>query len=265
MKSLGLQQIKTLFTKHKNRTDTKYASISRARTDIYVSTNGNDETGDGSIEKPFATIQKAIDSLGDLCVLSYIYIEEGTYEYEDTISIPSFKYIRLLKMSGKQSPLILVHGLPGLRIYASFLIIDGINLQYSNKTCKNTDWMHSLILGDTFSSVLLWNSTLCLASGGNLISSCHDLASIGTQFIFKKDTDDTTPQVGVKVGQGGRVVVASTSSVMNPTSQNGARYPEYGYSFDGGTVSAPKNFWNASTSDKILDVNGNITYVDPTA
>ena len=56
--------------------------------EVYVSTTGNDDTGDGSQGKPFATIEKAKEHVrtldkdsGDIVVK----IAGGLYELEDTI------------------------------------------------------------------------------------------------------------------------------------------------------------------------------------
>ena len=58
------------------------SSISFAK-DIYVATNGNDTTGDGTIGNPFKTFNKAISemSAGDVCI-----IREGVYEQELSIT-----------------------------------------------------------------------------------------------------------------------------------------------------------------------------------
>lgn len=47
--------------------------------DIYVTKFGNDTTGDGTVDKPFATVKKAIESAING---QKIYIDEGTYQLE---------------------------------------------------------------------------------------------------------------------------------------------------------------------------------------
>ena len=51
--------------------------VSLAPTTIYVATNGNDVTGDGSTENPFRTIQKGIDTAADGCT---VIVQPGLYE-----------------------------------------------------------------------------------------------------------------------------------------------------------------------------------------
>ncbi len=51
------------------------------RTNIYVSVDGNDDAGDGSYEKPYATISKANESIVDACNENqyFIIVKPGTY------------------------------------------------------------------------------------------------------------------------------------------------------------------------------------------
>lgn len=50
-----------------------------AQTNYYVSTTGNDATGDGSSGNPWQTIQHAVDNLADVSATNIINIEAGTY------------------------------------------------------------------------------------------------------------------------------------------------------------------------------------------
>lgn len=54
------------------------ALVSRNVT-LYVATDGNDATGDGTAAKPFATINHAIDQLGDVMDNCTILVKPGTY------------------------------------------------------------------------------------------------------------------------------------------------------------------------------------------
>ena len=48
---------------------------------LYVAPDGNDTTGDGTSEKPFATVNRALDELGDVCSSCYIRMKAGTYNW----------------------------------------------------------------------------------------------------------------------------------------------------------------------------------------
>lgn len=65
-----------------------------ARSDIYVTKTGNDETGDGSEAAPYLTIQKAINSIGiTLDVPIRLHIDAGTYD--EAVLIASIAGCRL--------------------------------------------------------------------------------------------------------------------------------------------------------------------------
>ena len=62
---------------------------------IWVATDGNDETGDGSEERPFATLTRAIDAFGNVCVNTCnIKLKAGTYNITNT-AIKIFKNITI--------------------------------------------------------------------------------------------------------------------------------------------------------------------------
>ena len=48
---------------------------------IYVAPDGSDTTGDGTEEKPFFTIQRAVNVLGEITQSSGIKLKAGTYNY----------------------------------------------------------------------------------------------------------------------------------------------------------------------------------------
>ena len=55
----------------------KFISQKNPNADIYVNKFGNDTTGNGTADKPFATVKKAIESAING---QKIYIDEGTYQ-----------------------------------------------------------------------------------------------------------------------------------------------------------------------------------------
>lgn len=71
---------------------TKTVSINLAALDVvnatsrYVATNGSDGTGTGSAEKPFASVQKAVDSLASVSGHAAVYIMPGAYSGTTTIT-----------------------------------------------------------------------------------------------------------------------------------------------------------------------------------
>ena len=53
----------------------------------YVKTSGSDSTGTGSIEFPFATIQKAIDTMVKAGVKGQVHVAAGTYEVSEPVEV----------------------------------------------------------------------------------------------------------------------------------------------------------------------------------
>jgi len=53
---------------------------------IYVSKDGNDQKGDGSIQKPFATLEKARDLARQLSGAATVYLREGTWFLQEPIT-----------------------------------------------------------------------------------------------------------------------------------------------------------------------------------
>ena len=65
---------------------------------IFMSTEGNDETGDGSIENPYLTLMKcqSVGESGDI-----VYIRGGTYKnFEIAESTSTYNYIQYFTKSG---------------------------------------------------------------------------------------------------------------------------------------------------------------------
>ena len=48
---------------------------------LWVAPDGDDTTGDGTENNPFATIQRAVDELGEMCINCTIQLKAGTYNY----------------------------------------------------------------------------------------------------------------------------------------------------------------------------------------
>lgn len=66
-----------------------FAKILSSSLDVYVSTTGNDSTGDGTSGSPWATIDKALDYINSRILRANytIYVEKGSYTETDILSI----------------------------------------------------------------------------------------------------------------------------------------------------------------------------------
>lgn len=103
---------------------------------IYVSTTGNDSTGDGSQSKPYKTIQKAINESPYLQSNTYIYIEPGTYN--ERVVTNSYQYIYLVNtetndviITSNASDALVVNSLSKLILRGKFEIKAQSNSRYA--------------------------------------------------------------------------------------------------------------------------------------
>ena len=84
--------------------------LSNGNKNYYVSTAGNDVTGDGSQEKPFKTIQKAFDMIPRLVTNIFtIEILDGTYDGFNLYSITGSGLIIIKSNSGNRDNVIISH------------------------------------------------------------------------------------------------------------------------------------------------------------
>src|SRR5690348_6722883 len=68
-----------------------------AAVDLYVSSTGNDSTGDGTAAKPLATLAKAAAQAGDQIV---IHLTAGTFNATDLVLPPSPNRLTILGTRG---------------------------------------------------------------------------------------------------------------------------------------------------------------------
>ena len=65
---------------------------------LYVSLSGSDETGDGTQDKPYRTVQKAVDAIKPYHTNASIILETGGYD--DELPLESKKKIQALLAQG---------------------------------------------------------------------------------------------------------------------------------------------------------------------
>lgn len=104
-----------------------------ANTTIYVATTGSDATGNGSNSAPFATIQRAFDSLNGRILLGAVTIQvaDGTYSHTAAIGLnhPQSKLITL--QGNTTTPIACVLsfiGVSGIYLVNQYLTIDGFKI-----------------------------------------------------------------------------------------------------------------------------------------
>ncbi|MDR1701876.1 MAG: hypothetical protein LBR56_03785 [Sporomusaceae bacterium] len=119
---------------HDGNGGTEVAEPKTIPLDWYVAKTGSDETGDGSQEKPFLTIQKGVDELGKLPLLMTRYnlhVGDGTYLENVEISQRTFNLIGNVE----QPQNVIVQGVA--KDNATTLFIDTAHLNINGFTFKS--------------------------------------------------------------------------------------------------------------------------------
>jgi uncharacterized protein YjdB len=94
----------------------KLADLREARTVFYIAPDGNDGTGDGSIETPWFSLNKAEEAVSAGCT---VYIRGGTYQIPDTVTetrgtgSTKINYVFHMTKSGRPNALIKYLAYPG--------------------------------------------------------------------------------------------------------------------------------------------------------
>ena len=150
----------------------------------YIATTGSDETGDGSEENPFATIQKGVDVAIDM---DTIYVSNGSYEggivisdkaisligesREETkinqpISSPQISIINCLEDTTRVDNFIIKHGSSnnggGIYSSGSTVAIDNVDFEENSSSNKGG------AINSNESTVIVQNSTFNLNSCNSL-------------------------------------------------------------------------------------------------
>lgn len=104
---------------------------------LWVAPDGSDTTGNGTEAKPFATIQKAVDTLGDVVFNCNIQLKSGTYNISTSDSITCITTIRKIGVlniigAGKDSTFLNVNDSRKYSTY--FLASFGANVYIRNVT-----------------------------------------------------------------------------------------------------------------------------------
>lgn len=195
------------------------SSYANGVSEVYVSPDGDDNTGTGTIDNPFETVGKGIDALSGTSLT--LHMAAGTYN-QDNGGVSKDYGINIqkdvtIKGAGKELTIIDAKGLDNI-----FRISDGYTVTLKDLTLKN---------GDT------------CAGGAVYVDSAATLNAINCNF---KDN---------KAFEGGAIYNAGTTSVTNclfenneakPNDSGGAIYTQYGSSL---TVTGSTFTGNRDTSD----------------
>lgn len=128
-------------------------------TEIFVSPNGNDVTNTGTIDSPYKTIAKAIDTIedGTASEISTIYLRAGTYNTGSDININARNYITITNYGNET-----VEVMDQINILDSYYInLQGLKIirpSYDNAIFVRKSWYTNIFKMDIVGRVHVYDS-----------------------------------------------------------------------------------------------------------
>ncbi|KZX14493.1 hypothetical protein MBCUT_20650 [Methanobrevibacter cuticularis] len=173
---------------------------------IYVSTEGSDEFGNGSIDNPFKTISHAISQAYNRAI---IYIINGTY-YENNIfinkAITIKNYGGTVILNGKRGQIFIIANTGDLTIVGiNFVDASGIN----GSVIYNNGLLH--ILDSNF------YNNMAIDQGGVIFNN-------GNLLIDNSNFNNNTAYLGGVISNFGNVSISNSSFTNNSACSGGAIY-----------------------------------------
>ena len=211
---------------------------------LYVATDGNDTTGDGTEAHPFASIQRALDVIDGYYVNCDIRIKHGEYHISSSIRLTKGNriYIRGHDTTYTNLPTLVVDGVQyGFELF-------GANAEFAR-------------MNITFNSTRQDQSSLFFVnSGGDMKISRCDVTMLrgGDCFIVDASSlylDNCTVgflKLDNLVGRGLCLWGPSTAHCYNVQAKTSTDDPKYkqcleGYHLGGGVITSVNTNWNAVT------------------
>ena len=159
--------------------------IDRTPVEFWVSTSGNDTTGDGSKNNPFNTINHAITAALDKSINITIHIMDGTYLGTGNVNL-KYSRIAVLNLIGENYGKTIIDGQDNdyFFYFDKGLDVDITNLTFTNgKAGSNSNWNWGIIYGSslTMNDCIIKNST----SNSNLL---YDIDTQNSKLVFNNLT-----------------------------------------------------------------------------
>ena len=159
--------------------------IDRTPVEFWVSTSGNDTTGDGSKNNPFNTINHAITAALDKSINITIHIMDGTYLGTGNVNL-KYSRIAVLNLIGENYGKTIIDGQDNdyFFYFDKGLDVSLTNLTFTNgKAGSNSNWNWGIIYGSslTMNDCIIKNST----SNSNLL---YDIDTQNSKLVFNNLT-----------------------------------------------------------------------------
>ncbi len=158
--------------------------IDRTPVEFWVSTSGNDTTGDGSKNNPFNTINHAITAALDKSINITIHIMDGTYLGTGNVNL-KYSRIAVLNLIGENYGKTIIDGQDNdyFFYFDKGLDVAITNLTFTNGKAGNINWNRGIIYGSslTMNDCIIKNST----SNSNLL---YDIDTQNSKLVFNNLT-----------------------------------------------------------------------------
>ena len=159
-------------------------NIDRTPAEFWVSTKGNDTTGDGSKNNPFNTINHAITAGLDKSINITIHIMDGTYLGTGNVNL-KYNRIAVLNLIGENYGKTIIDGQDKdyFFYFDKGLDVSLTNLTFTNGKATNVNWNWGIIYGSslTMNDCIIKNST----SNSNLL---YDIDTQNSKLVFNNLT-----------------------------------------------------------------------------
>ena len=211
---------------------------------LYVATSGDDTTGDGSSSRPFATINRALNALPDICQSCSIYISPGNYNLLEPLRI--LKDVSLYAQNSNSRPIIKSSQPYAIIVSNACVFFSGIDFDWEY---SGTDYNAGLLNINTDGSLTVQNSNITVADYGAAFRNQD-----GRLSAFRNITVSFLGTHGVGLfNLRSALSYCYGINVVTNAQDSRCKQPIEGYRLFGGVVVGAANMWGAVKNVNIVE------------